>query len=126
MEGSALCLVFCSTLAALVSVIPVLCSLILRSLRGWVIYGIPLTVRFEENSSSKAQPWFYHLPHHHLSLSLGSANPRVIFILAPPGQCLSKCWSELSCLRGHLGETQSLVLLVASLIRCCPDQGNTG
>ena len=30
---------FCSTLAALVSVIPVLCSLSLRSLRGWVIYG---------------------------------------------------------------------------------------
>ena len=38
-EGSALCLVFCSTLAALVSVIPGLCSLSLRSLRGWVIYG---------------------------------------------------------------------------------------
>ena len=36
-----------STLAALVSVIPVLCSLILRSLHGWVIYGTPLTVRFE-------------------------------------------------------------------------------
>src|SRR5215216_862877 len=30
-EGSAFCLVFCSTLAALVSVIPLLCSLILRS-----------------------------------------------------------------------------------------------
>ena len=43
----ALCLVFCSTLAALVSIIPVLCSLSLRSLRGWVIYGTPLTVRFE-------------------------------------------------------------------------------
>ena len=39
-------LVFCSTLAALVSVIPVLCSLILHSLRGWV-YGNPLTVCFE-------------------------------------------------------------------------------
>ena len=46
-EDSALCLVFCSTLAALVSVIPVLCSRILRSLRGWVIYGTPLIVRFE-------------------------------------------------------------------------------
>ena len=31
----------------LVSVIPVLCSRIMRSLRGWVIYGTPLTVRFE-------------------------------------------------------------------------------
>ena len=29
-------------LAALVSVIPALCSRILRSLRGWVIYGTPL------------------------------------------------------------------------------------
>ena len=27
--------------------IPVLCSRILRSLRGWVIYGTPLTVHFE-------------------------------------------------------------------------------
>ena len=27
------------------SVLPVLCSLSLRSLRGWVIYGTPLTVR---------------------------------------------------------------------------------
>ena len=25
---------------------------------------------------------------------LGVINPRVIFIIAPPGQCLSKCWSE--------------------------------
>src|SRR3954462_12835706 len=41
--------------------------------------------------------------------------------LAPPGQCLSKCWSEPSCLRGHRGETRGLVLLVASLIRCCPE-----
>ena len=31
--------VFFSTLAALVSVIPVLCSLILRSLHGWVLWG---------------------------------------------------------------------------------------
>ena len=46
-EDLAFCLVFCSTLAALVSVIPVLCSRILRSLRGRVIYGTPLTVRFE-------------------------------------------------------------------------------
>ena len=30
-----------STLAALVSVIPVLCSLILHSLHGWVIMGTP-------------------------------------------------------------------------------------
>ena len=33
--------------AALVSLIPLLCSRILRSLRGRVIYGTPLTVRLE-------------------------------------------------------------------------------
>ena len=54
-------------------------------------------------------------------LSLGSANPRVIFILSPPGQCLSKCWSEPSRLRGPLGENRGLVLLVGCLIRCCPE-----
>ena len=32
----------------------------------------------------------------HLSLfPLGSADSRVIFILAPPGQCSSECWSKL-------------------------------
>ena len=75
-EGSVFYLVFCSTLDALVYVIPVLCSLILRSLHGWV-YVNPLKVRFEENSSGKAQPWFY------ICLTtynppLGSAAPRVI------------------------------------------------
>ena len=39
----------------------------------------------------------------------------------PPGQCLSKCWSEPSRLRGPLGETRGLVLLIACLIRCCPE-----
>ena len=34
-------LVFCSILVTLVSVILVLCSLILHSLRSWVIYGTP-------------------------------------------------------------------------------------
>ena len=37
-EGLASCLVFCSILAALVSVIPVLCSLILPSKHGWVLW----------------------------------------------------------------------------------------
>ena len=87
MEDSALCPVFCSTLAALVSFIPVLCSRILCSLRGWGIDGTPLTVGFEENSSSKAQPWFYHLPHLAL-FPLGVALSRVIFIIAPPGPML--------------------------------------
>jgi len=61
----------------------------------------------------------------HLSLfPLGSADSRVIFIFPPPpppGQCFSKCWSEPSNLWGHLGETRGLVLLVAWLIRCCPE-----
>ena len=43
-EGLAFCSVFCSTHAALGVVKPALCSLILRSLLGWV-YGDPLTVR---------------------------------------------------------------------------------
>ena len=111
----ALCLVFCSTLAALVSIMPVLCSLILHSLRSWVIYGNPLTVRFEQNSSSKAQPWFYHLPH--LSLfPLGFRSPRVIFIY-PPGQFSSECWSKSSDVRCPLGN-QGLCQPDILLIRC--------
>ena len=43
----------------------------------------PLTIRFEQNSSSKAQPWFYHLPHLAL-FPLGFRSPRVIFIFPPP------------------------------------------
>ena len=54
MEGLALCLVFCSTLAALVSVIPVLCSLIVHSLRGWVIMGPP--GQFALNKTLPARP----------------------------------------------------------------------
>ena len=52
---------------------------------------------------------------------LGVMLLRVIFILTPPGQCFSKCWSEPSRLRVHLGETRGLVLLVACLIWCCPE-----
>ena len=54
MEGSALCLVFCSTLAALVSVISVLCSRILRSLHGWAIMGTP--GQFALNKTPPARP----------------------------------------------------------------------
>src|SRR3954471_23472249 len=53
--------------------------------------------------------------------SLGSRALEGHLYLAPPGQCFSKCWFEPSRLRGHLGETRSLVLLVACLIRCCPE-----
>ena len=53
-EGSASRLVFCSTLAALVSVISVLCSRILRSLRGWVIMGTPW--QFALNKTPPAMP----------------------------------------------------------------------
>ena len=102
MEGSALCLVLCSTLAALVSVIPVLCSLSLRSLRGWVIYGTPLTVGLELNSSSKAQPWFYHLPPKPFSLGFRGLKGHLYF--KPPGQCSSECWSNLSVAGGHQGQ----------------------
>jgi len=53
-EGSDFFLVFCSTLAALVSVISVLCSRILRSLRGWVIMGTPW--QFALNKTPPARP----------------------------------------------------------------------
>jgi len=43
-EGLAFCSVFCSTHATLGADKPALCSLILRSLHGWV-YGDPLTLR---------------------------------------------------------------------------------
>ena len=60
---SALCLVFCSTLAALVSVISVLCSRILHSLHGWVIMGTPW--QFALNKTPPAMPnlgfTIYHL-----------------------------------------------------------------
>ena len=55
--------------------------------------GNPLTVRLEEKSSSKAQPWFYHLPPS--LFPLGVTLLRVIIILPPPlGQCSSECWSN--------------------------------
>ena len=63
----------------------------------------PLTVRFEQNSSSKAQPWFYHLPPK--PFPLGFREPEGHLILTPPGQCSFECWSELSRLRGPLMET---------------------
>src|SRR3954462_11580499 len=92
-EGSALCLEFFSSLATLASVRPLLCSLILRSLHGWVIYGTPLTVRFDEDSSSKAQHWFYHLPPKPFSPGFSRARGSSYF--NPPGQCSSECWSKL-------------------------------
>ena len=55
--------------------------------------GNPLTVRLEEKSSSKAQPWFYHLPPS--LFPLGVAHPEGHLYFNPPGQCLSKCWSKL-------------------------------
>ena len=76
-EGSALCLVFCSTLAALVSVISVLCSRILRSLRGWVIMGTPC--QFALNKTPPARPNIgFTICHLAFFLSLESADSRVI------------------------------------------------
>ena len=82
MEGLALCLVFCSTLATLVSVIPVLCSLILRSLRGWVIMGTPC--QFALNKTPPARPNLGFTICHLSLFPLGSLDSRVIFILNPP------------------------------------------
>ena len=58
------------------------------------------------------------LPFAYLSLfPLGVALSRVIFITAPPGQCLSKCWSKPSNVRRPLGN-QGLCQPVVLLIRC--------
>ena len=79
MEGSASRLVFCSTLAALVSVISVLCSRILRSLRGWVIMGTPW--QFALNKTPPASPNLGFTICHLSLFPLGFADSRVIFIL---------------------------------------------
>ena len=50
---------------------------------------------------------------HLASFSLGFLEPEGHLILASLGQCSSECWSELGSLRGHLGETRGLILLVA-------------
>ena len=82
MEGSALCLVFCSTLAALVSVIPVLCSLILHSLRGWVLWE-PLDSLLLIELLQQGPNLVLHLPNNLSLFPLGFRSPRVIFILNP-------------------------------------------
>ena len=44
---------------------------------------------------------FAYLPPY--TFPLGTADSRVIFILTLPGQCFSKCWSELGEVRRPLG-----------------------
>ena len=53
--------------------------------------------------------------------SLGFPEPEGHLYLTPPGQCSFECWFETGRLQGHLGATRGLVLLVARLIRCCPE-----
>ena len=102
MEGSALCLVFCSTLAALVSVISVLCSQILRPLRGWAIMGTPW--QFALSKTPPSMPYIgFTIFHLAFSFPLGVALLRVI-IIYPPGQCSYECWSNLSAAGGHQGQ----------------------
>ena len=48
--------------------------------------GNPLTVRFESNSFSKAQPWFYHSPPS--LFPLGVAHPEGHLYFNPPGPVL--------------------------------------
>ena len=45
--------------------------------------GNPLTVRFEENSSSKAHPWFYHLPPKPFSLGFCRLKGHLYFTPGP-------------------------------------------
>src|SRR3954468_21764217 len=74
----------------------------------WDPLDSSLSIRLFQQGPTLVLPFDYHL-----SLSLGSDQPEGHLYLAPPGQCLSKCWSEPSNLRGHHGETRGLVLLVA-------------
>ena len=101
MEGSALCLVFCSTLAAIVFVIPVLCSLILRSLHSWVIMGTTLQFALNETPPARPNLGFTIC---HLAFSLGSRASQGSSLFKPPGQCSSQCWSKLSDVRSYQGQ----------------------
>ena len=54
---------------------------------------------------------------HLASFSLGFHGLKDHLYFNPPrASAPSECWSEPGSLRGHLGETRGLVLLVASLI----------
>ena len=56
----------------------------------------------------------------HLAFSLGFRGLKGQIYFKPPGRCSSECWSKLSCLRGHLGETHGLVLVVRISYPVCP------
>mgnify|MGYP005829994037 CR=1 FL=1 len=55
--------------------------------------GNPLIVRLEENSFSKAQPWFYLFPPKPFSLGFRKLKGHLYF--KPSGQCSAECWSKL-------------------------------
>src|SRR3954468_12638185 len=78
----------------------------------WDPLDSSLRIRLLQQGPTLPFPFAYHL-----SLSLGSASPRVIFILAPPGQCFSKCWSKPSDVRRPL-RNQGLWQPDVWLIRC--------
>ena len=86
-EDSALCLVFCSTLSALVSVMPVLCSLVLHLTRLGVM-GTPWQFAFNKTPPARPNLGFTIRLRTTIYLPLGSADSRVIFILNPPGSVL--------------------------------------
>ena len=58
-----------------------------------------------------------HLPNNLLPFPW-VGQPKGHLYFNPPGQRSFECWSKPSSLRGHLGETRGLVLLVAWPIRC--------
>ena len=74
--------------------------------------------QFALNKTPPARPNFGFTICHLSLFPPGFLEPEGHLILTPPGQCSFECWSEPSSLRGHLGETRGLVLLVAWLIRC--------
>ena len=80
----AFCLVFCSTLAAIVSVIPVLCSLIcVPNMVG--VYGPPLTIWFRLRHIWRDPTLVLHLPS--LKTCIGTCRPPLLINQSPRSVC---------------------------------------
>jgi len=80
----AFCLVFCSTLAAIVSVIPVLCSLnCVPNMVG--VYGPPLTIWFGQRHIWRDPTLVLHLPS--LKTCIGTCRPPWIINQSPRAPC---------------------------------------
>jgi hypothetical protein len=83
-EGLAFCLVFCSTLAAIVSVLPVLCSLnCVPNMVG--VYGPPLTIWFGLRHIWRDPTLVLLLPS--LKTCIGTCRPPLLINQSPRAPC---------------------------------------